>query len=132
MGGEPIEVRRQPFYTRVANMGFRIGLLVDEMGEPTQLGHLPRELYSCPAMGPKNDMTCMSDGFMAVECALAGGVYQGDGSMCAGVVCVARGACCFGDGSCADAQTNDECTAAGGAVEACAPYSTSYCCCCCC
>ncbi len=71
-GDGPIEVRRQPFYTRMANMGFRIGLLTDGMGNPTQLGHLQRELYTCPAMGPKNDMTCMSDGFMSVD--LGGGL----------------------------------------------------------
>ncbi len=71
-GDGPIEVRRQPFYSRLANLGFRIGLLTDGMGNPTQLGHLPRELYTCPAMGPKNDMTCMSDMFMSTD--LGGGL----------------------------------------------------------
>lgn len=68
----PIEVRRQPFYSRLANLGFRIGLLTDGMGGPTQLGHLPRDLYTCPAMGPKDDMTCTDDGFMSVD--LGGGL----------------------------------------------------------
>ncbi|MCA9709691.1 MAG: hypothetical protein KDK70_27885 [Myxococcales bacterium] len=68
----PLEVRRQPFYSRLANLGFRIGLLTDGMGGATQLGHLPRELYTCPAQGPKNDMTCTSDGFASVD--LGGGL----------------------------------------------------------
>ncbi|MCX4241185.1 hypothetical protein [Paraliomyxa miuraensis] len=68
----PIEVRRQPFYSRLANLGFRIGLLLDGMGQVTQLGHLPRELYTCPPMGPKDDATCVSDGFMGAD--LGGGL----------------------------------------------------------
>ncbi|MEM9453625.1 MAG: hypothetical protein AAGF11_05570 [Myxococcota bacterium] len=63
----PVQVRRQPFYTRLAHLGFRIGLGVDPMGEPTQLGHLPRALYTCPAAGPKNDETCVSDGLMSAD-----------------------------------------------------------------
>jgi len=71
-GDGPLVVRRQPFYSRLANLGFRIGLLVDEMGQTTQLGHLPRELYTCPPMGPKNDETCVSDELMSVD--LGGGL----------------------------------------------------------
>ncbi len=57
-----IAVSHQAFYTRLAQIEFRIGLSVIN-DEPLALGHLPRELYSCPAMGPKNDDTCISDEF---------------------------------------------------------------------
>lgn len=58
----PIAVTHQPFYTRLAQLEFRIGLSVLN-DEPLALGHLPRELYTCPAMGPKNDETCVFDNY---------------------------------------------------------------------
>ncbi len=44
------------------------------------------------------DNTC-SDNVVEAACESAGGVYRGDGSICAAVSC--GGACCFGDATCA-------------------------------
>ena len=45
--------------------------------------------------GYQDDEACMVT--TALDCALSGGTYQGDGTMCLGMV-----ACCKKDGSCED------------------------------
>jgi len=64
---------------------------------------------------------CYPDGSCAdlldsADCEGQGGVYQGDGTSCAGVECAAQpqGACCYPDGSCADDQYQAPCEADGG------------------
>jgi hypothetical protein len=52
----------------------------------------------------------------SIECEGQGGVYQGNGTSCAGVECVPemQGTCCYPDGSCADGQYPSQCEADGG------------------
>jgi len=52
----------QPYYTRLSNIGFRVLLVVDPITGRSQLGHNPGTLYTCPALPPKTDGTCVSDG----------------------------------------------------------------------
>lgn len=74
--GLPIEVRHHRFYTRLSNMGFRIGLVVDD-GVPVQLGHRPRMLYTCEPGLSKNDENCVPDDYQVEQ--EAGLTYrQGD------------------------------------------------------
>jgi len=56
-----ITLRRQPFYSRLSNIGFRVLLVVDPETGFTQLGHVPPVAYNCPATGPTTDATCRSD-----------------------------------------------------------------------
>lgn len=51
----------ESYYTRLSNIGFRVLLVVDPMTGYSQLGHNPATIYTCPALGPKNDRTCVSD-----------------------------------------------------------------------
>ncbi|TWT45780.1 hypothetical protein RAS1_22120 [Phycisphaerae bacterium RAS1] len=51
------------------------------------------------------------DGLTLAACSGQGGVYQGDGALCANVDCV--GACCLADGSCSNLN-EPACTAANG------------------
>jgi hypothetical protein len=53
--------RVQPFYTRLSNVGFRVLTVVDEKTGRADLGHEPAPLFTCPALGPKTDATCVSD-----------------------------------------------------------------------
>ncbi len=56
--------------------------------------------------------TC--DERLEAECLASGGVFQGPGVSCSGIVCApVTGACCFADGTC-DQLTSGECFAAGG------------------
>lgn len=66
------------------------------------------------------DGTCQ-DGLTADACAVAGGVYAGDGTTCATTTCPVVGACCFPDGTCADGVYEADCLAAGGVFYACTP-----------
>jgi len=71
------------------------------------------------------------------ECSSIGGVFQGDGSVCADVVCDAdTGACCLQSGTCATI-TETQCSAVGGTyygdnypcdAELCLPDPTGACC----
>jgi hypothetical protein len=62
LGRTKLDYAVQPFYTRLSNIGFRVLLVVDEMTGRADLGHDPATLYTCPALGPKTDATCVSDG----------------------------------------------------------------------
>lgn len=53
--------KQQPFYTRLSNVGFRVLLVVDDVTGRSDLGHDQGTLYTCPALGPKTDATCVSD-----------------------------------------------------------------------
>ncbi len=58
----PVEYAEKAFYTRLSNVQFRVGLTV--IGDdPLQIGYQKRMLYTCPAMGPKNDDTCVPDDY---------------------------------------------------------------------
>ena len=74
----PIELRRQPFYSRLSNIGFRVLLVVDPQTGFTQLGHVPPLAYTCPATGPKTDATCVSEGLGAEEDPFVGTIRSGD------------------------------------------------------
>jgi hypothetical protein len=66
-----------PFYTRMSNIGFRLLLVPGDDGF-TSLGHTPGSLYTCPATGPKDDSSCVSDGFGTVADDLLGEIRAGD------------------------------------------------------
>ncbi|MCZ6446081.1 MAG: hypothetical protein O6758_07835, partial [Planctomycetota bacterium] len=53
------------------------------------------------------------DGLTPGECLVAGGVYQGDRTLCEDVDCMFPGACCIDDG-CTDGLTEVDCIAGGG------------------
>lgn len=71
----------------------------------------------CPA-GERPGACCFPDGSCAVlfaaDCQAGGGVFQGEGTTCEGVVCPtpATGACCIGEDCIV--LTADECAARGG------------------
>ena len=67
----------EPFYTRMSNIGFRFLLVPDDDGL-TRLGHVPGDLYRCPATGPKNADTCVSDDFQTESDPQLGAVRLGD------------------------------------------------------
>lgn len=67
----------QPFFTRMSNIGFRF-LLVQQDDGFTSLGHLPAEMFHCPAVGEKTMETCTSDGFASQPDPLLGAVRSGD------------------------------------------------------
>jgi hypothetical protein len=73
-----IELRRQPFYSRLSNIGFRVLLVVDPDTGFTQLGHVPPVAYTCPATGPKTDASCRSEGLDTEEDAFVGTIRAGD------------------------------------------------------
>lgn len=72
-----IDYTTQTFYTRMSNIGFRYLLNVNPDGF-TSLGHLPGELYTCPATGPKNDDTCTGDALASTADPVLGSVRLGD------------------------------------------------------
>ncbi len=65
------------FYTRMSNIGFRLLLVPGDDGL-TSLGHTPALLYTCPATGPKDDSTCVSDDFGTVPDDLLVAIRAGD------------------------------------------------------
>jgi hypothetical protein len=73
-----IEYRRQEFYSRLSNIGFRVLLVVDPQTGFTQLGHVPPVAYTCPASGPKTDATCRSEGLATEEDPFVGTIRSGD------------------------------------------------------
>jgi hypothetical protein len=73
-----IDYRRQPFYSRLSNIGFRVLLVVDPQTGFTQLGHVPPVAYTCPAGGPKTDATCRSEGLATEEDPFVGTIRRGD------------------------------------------------------
>ena len=73
-----IDYRRQPFYSRLSNIGFRVLLVVDPQTGFTQLGHVPPLAYACPASGPKTDATCRSEGLATEEDPFVGTIRRGD------------------------------------------------------
>lgn len=72
-----IDYTVQPVYTRMSNIGFRFLLVPGDDGF-TSLGHLPGEMYTCPAEGPKNADTCDGDGLATQPDPLLGEVRVGD------------------------------------------------------
>jgi hypothetical protein len=82
-GAEPIaqprlSYREEPVYTRLSNAGFRHLLTPTEQGRPRGLGHNLTPLYTCPATGPKNAQTCVSDGTAVVTDPVVGPMRVGD------------------------------------------------------
>jgi hypothetical protein len=73
-----IDYRRQPFYSRLSNIGFRVLLVVDPQTGFTQLGHVPPLAYACPASGPKTDATCRSEGLATEQDPFVGTIRRGD------------------------------------------------------
>jgi hypothetical protein len=73
-----ISFRRQTFYSRLSNIGFRLLLVVDPATGFTQLGHTPPTAYTCPATGPKTDRTCTDVGFATEDDGLVGTIRTGD------------------------------------------------------
>jgi hypothetical protein len=73
-----ISFRRQTFYSRLSNIGFRVLLVVDPATGFTRLGHTPPTAYTCPASGPKTDATCTDVGFATEEDGLVGTIRSGD------------------------------------------------------
>ena len=73
-----IDLRRQPFYSRLSNIGFRVLLVVDPDTGFTQLGHVPPVTYTCPATDPKTDATCQSEGLATEEDPFVGTIRAGD------------------------------------------------------
>jgi hypothetical protein len=70
--------------------------------------------------GPPIGACCFDGGATCVHASFAGcvnlaGVYQGDGTLCAGG-CAAAGACCFSSGTC-ESFTAAVCAALGGAFQ---------------
>ncbi len=76
--GRRIEFERQPFYSRLTNIGFRVLLVVDPDTGFTQLGHVPPVVYTCPPTGPKTDQTCRSEGLATEEDPFVGTIRAGD------------------------------------------------------
>jgi hypothetical protein len=72
-----IDYQVEPFFTRMSNIGFRALLVRGDDGW-TALGHLPGDLYTCPATGPKNAETCVADDFATEPDPLVGTVRSGD------------------------------------------------------
>jgi subtilisin family serine protease len=71
---------------------------------------------------PQTGACCLSDGSCSDttedDCNAQGGVYQGDGTDCAGTTCVTpTGACCLSDGSCIDGLYQIDCDAQGGTYQ---------------
>ncbi len=71
----------------------------------------------CPQPSVAEGACCFDDGsctvMLAGDCANAGGVYQGDDTVCDPNPCPRPEACCFIDGSCA-MLLPDDCTGQGG------------------
>ena len=78
--------RHQPFFSRLSNIGFKVLLVVDPETGYSSLGHAIPVAYTCPATGPKNDRTCMSEGTATEEDPIAGTIRKGDHLKSAGVV----------------------------------------------
>jgi hypothetical protein len=89
---------------------FMVILAVVQVLAPTDAWSIPPGACCYP------DGSC-ADLLDSADCESQGGVYQGDGTSCVGVECVAQpqGACCYPDGSCADDQYQAQCEADGGA-----------------
>jgi hypothetical protein len=73
-----LDLRRQPFYSRLSNIGFRVLLVVDPDTGFTQLGHVPPVAYTCPPTGPKTDATCRSEDLGSEEDPFVGTIRTGD------------------------------------------------------
>lgn len=57
--------KKQTFYARLSNMAFRIGMVLKPNGQPALIGHLKRELFTCPEVGVRDATTCVSDNYEA-------------------------------------------------------------------
>lgn len=73
-----LEVRHQPFFTRMTNIGFRKLAVVDAATGRSGLGFMPGELYTCPATGAKTAATCEDDGRAVEEDPVVGAIRKGD------------------------------------------------------
>ncbi len=73
-----LEVRHQPFFTRMSNIGFRkLAVVSAETGRPG-IGFKSGELYTCPATGAKTDATCREDGREVEDDPVVGRIRKGD------------------------------------------------------
>jgi len=73
-----IDFRRQTFYSRLSNIGFRVLLVPDPATGFTRLGHAVPTAYTCPAIGPKTDATCTDVGVATEEDPFVGTIRKGD------------------------------------------------------
>ena len=73
-----LDVRHQPFFTRMSNIGFRKLAVVNADSGRSSLGFKPGELFTCPATGPKTESTCHDDGRAADEDPVVGPIRKGD------------------------------------------------------
>jgi hypothetical protein len=73
-----LDVRHQPFFTRMSNIGFRkLAVVNPESGRPG-IGFKAGELYTCPSTGPKTSDTCQDDGRATEEDPVVGPIRKGD------------------------------------------------------
>ncbi len=68
----------EPFYSYLSNIGFRVLLVTDPSTGRASLGHNVPIVYNCPLDGPKNDQSCVSDGYASVPDPLVGSIRKGD------------------------------------------------------
>jgi hypothetical protein len=73
-----LDVRHQPFFTRMSNIGFRKLAVIDATSGRSALGFKPGELFTCPATGPKTTATCQDDGRASEEDPVVGPIRKGD------------------------------------------------------
>ena len=73
-----LEVRHQPFFTRMSNIGFRKLAVVNPESGRSSLGFKPGDLFTCPATGPKTESTCRDDGRAVEEDPVIGPIRKGD------------------------------------------------------
>ena len=82
-----------------------------------QGGLAPTDAWSIPQGACCYPDDSCADPLDSADCESQGGVYQGDGTNCDGVVCAAQaqGACCYPDETCVEGLTRAECSGEGGA-----------------
>lgn len=59
----PVTWNKHEFYGRISNAAFRLGMSLRPNGQPILLGHLKRDMFTCPESGVRDDTTCISDNY---------------------------------------------------------------------
>ncbi|MBT5583663.1 MAG: hypothetical protein HOI89_08950 [Phycisphaerae bacterium] len=106
----------------------------------SQISGFANSISGCLHVPGPSGACCIGSGCQQqsqTECVAIGGVFQGDGSLCADVTCEsASGACCLTSGTCATVSES-QCAAVGGTyygdgypcdAELCLPEPTGACC----
>ena len=109
-------------------------------GSISSITNFANSISGCLHVPGPSGACCIGSGCQQLaetDCTGIGGVFQGDGSLCADVVCDAgTGACCLTSGNCATV-TESQCNAVGGTyygdnypcdAEMCLPDPTGACC----